>query len=646
MDAYLIDWVNLLLRWAHVITAIAWIGSSFYFVFLDNSLTPPSSDDLKAKGVDGELWAVHGGGFYHPQKYLVAPKRLPEHLHWFYWESYWTWITGFALFTVLYLFNASTFLVDKSVYDWSPGAAIGVSLSFLVVFWVIYDAICRAFGQRSSGDLIVGVLVFVFIVAASWIACQLFAGRAAFLLVGAMIATAMSANVFFWIIPGQRKVIAQMKAGQPVDPIHGQRAKQRSVHNTYFTLPVLVAMLSNHYGWLYQGRAQLDRAGAADARRRVDPPLLRRTPQGQGERRDAAVGLRGIRVRGARGDGVLACAAAAPGRCDRESAGAGDDGAGQGSDRPALRAVPQRATAAEERRAAHARADQAACADRVPAVVGAEADAAEQRDADDRRRTCAAQALVRVGRAGELMLDAGLHSVGRRDMMKRLLPCVLAAGLALTALHAGAQVAPSRAEAAAYTGLHAAAQRGDVATIERLASASRATLESRDGHGRTPLHVATFARQRSAIAALLRAGADPGALENDRYDAVTIAAVADDEATLDVLLSMGASAKLVTSRYDGTALIAAAHLGHDGVVRRLIAAGAPLDHVNNLHWTALIEAVVLGDGGPRHQGTVRALIDAGADPRLADREGRTPLQLARARGHAAIAQMLERATTR
>jgi uncharacterized membrane protein len=253
MDAYLIDWVNLLLRWAHVITAIAWIGSSFYFVFLDNSLTPPTSDDLKAKGVDGELWAVHGGGFYHPQKYLVAPKQLPEHLHWFYWESYWTWITGFALFMVLYLFNASTFLVDKSVYDWSPGAAIGVSLSFLVVFWLVYDAICRAFGQRSSGDLIVGVLVFVFIVAASWIACQLFAGRAAFLLVGAMIATAMSANVFFWIIPGQRKVIAQMKAGQPVDPIHGQRAKQRSVHNTYFTLPVLVAMLSNHYGWLYQG---------------------------------------------------------------------------------------------------------------------------------------------------------------------------------------------------------------------------------------------------------------------------------------------------------------------------------------------------------------------------------------------------------
>ena len=253
MDTYLLDWANLLLRWAHVITAIAWIGSSFYFVFLDSSLTAPTAPDLKAKGVDGELWAVHGGGFYHPQKYLVAPKSLPANLHWFYWEAYSTWLTGFALFTVLYLFNAGSFLVDKSLFDWTPGAAIAASLGFLVAFWVVYDVICRAFGQKKNGDLIVGLGVLLFIVIASWAACQLFAGRAAFLLVGAMIATAMSANVFFWIIPGQRTVIAQMKAGQPVDPVHGQRAKQRSVHNTYFTLPVLVAMLSNHYGWLYQG---------------------------------------------------------------------------------------------------------------------------------------------------------------------------------------------------------------------------------------------------------------------------------------------------------------------------------------------------------------------------------------------------------
>jgi uncharacterized membrane protein len=221
LDPYWLDWANLLLRWAHVIVAIAWIGSSFYFVFLDSSLTPPQDPALKDKGVDGELWAVHGGGFYHPQKYLVAPKTLPEHLHWFYWESYSTWLTGFALFTVLYLFNAGTFLVDKTVFDWSPGAAIGAALGFLVAFWLFYDRICRWVGERDGrvgGDTIVGALVLVFVVAASWAACQLFAGRAAFLLVGAMIATAMSANVFFWIIPGQRLVIAQMKAGQPVDP--------------------------------------------------------------------------------------------------------------------------------------------------------------------------------------------------------------------------------------------------------------------------------------------------------------------------------------------------------------------------------------------------------------------------------------------
>jgi len=258
MDAYLFDWLNLLLRWAHVITAIAWIGSSFYFVLLDNSLSAPDEKfgtDLKAKGVDGEMWAVHGGGFYHSNKYMVAPRwrPLPENLHWSYWESYSTWLTGMALFTVLYLFNAGTFLIDKSVHDWSPAAAIGAALGILVAFWVVYDLICRTFGQRRNGDLIVGLGVFVFVVFASWLACQLFAGRAAFLLVGAMLATAMSANVFFWIIPGQRTVVAQLRAGQPVDPVHGQRGKQRSVHNTYFTLPVILAMLSNHYGWLYSG---------------------------------------------------------------------------------------------------------------------------------------------------------------------------------------------------------------------------------------------------------------------------------------------------------------------------------------------------------------------------------------------------------
>ena len=253
MEAYLLDWANLLLRWVHVITAIAWIGSSFYFVFLDSSLVPPKDQALKDAGVGGELWAVHGGGFYNPQKYLVAPKTLPNHLHWFFWESYSSWLTGFALFTVSYLWNAGTYLVDKSKMDWAPSTAVIAALGFLVVFWLLYDLVCRIFGQRKNGDGIVGALVLLIVCAAAWLACHWFAGRAAFLLMGAMIATAMSANVFFWIIPGQRTVVKDMREGRPVDPIHGIRAKQRSVHNTYFTLPVLFAMLSNHYSFTYSG---------------------------------------------------------------------------------------------------------------------------------------------------------------------------------------------------------------------------------------------------------------------------------------------------------------------------------------------------------------------------------------------------------
>jgi ankyrin repeat protein len=204
-----------------------------------------------------------------------------------------------------------------------------------------------------------------------------------------------------------------------------------------------------------------------------------------------------------------------------------------------------------------------------------------------------------------------------------------------------AQVAPSTSEIAAYQGLHAAAARGDVAAIERL-HAAKADLNARDAHGRTPVHVATFAGQRMALRALVQAGAEIGALENDRYDAVTIAAVADDEETLRTLLGLGASAKLVTSRYDGTALIAAAHLGHDGVVRQLIAAGAPLNHVNNLHWTATIESIVLGNGGPRHQATLKALVDAGANLQFTDRHGKTPLALARSYGYTEMVRLLEK----
>jgi ankyrin repeat protein len=217
--------------------------------------------------------------------------------------------------------------------------------------------------------------------------------------------------------------------------------------------------------------------------------------------------------------------------------------------------------------------------------------------------------------------------------------------IALIALPARAQIPPSAAEYAAYAGLHAAAARGDAAEIARLV-ADGADPNSRDRYQRTPLHVAAYRGRHDAMRALVRAGADPNALENDRYDMATIAAVADDVPTLQAALALGNSAKNVTSRYDGTALIAAAHLGHAEVVRTLIQAGAPLDHVNNLGWTALIESIVLGDGGPRHTATLKALVDAGANVNLGDRSGTTPLALAKARGYREMVAILERARAR
>jgi len=258
MTFYLLDWANLLLRWLHVITAIAWIGTSFHFVLTDDRLYKPTDPDSLAKGVDGESWAVHGGGFYHFNKYRVAPKLLPDDLHWSYWESYSTWLSGFALLTVLYFFNASSFLVDPRVHAWSGGEAIVGALAYLVIGWIVYDGICRLVGRDAQGnvggDAKVGALVFLYVCVAAWVACHLFAGRAAFLLTGAMLATMMSANVAMVIIPGQRKVVAALRAGATPDPNFGKRGKQRSVHNTYVTLPVIVAMISNHYGQLTQGR--------------------------------------------------------------------------------------------------------------------------------------------------------------------------------------------------------------------------------------------------------------------------------------------------------------------------------------------------------------------------------------------------------
>ena len=254
METYLLEWAQLLLRWLHVIVAIAWIGSSFYFVFLDSNLVPPEDEALKAKGVGGEMWAVHGGGFYNPQKYTGAPGHINSTLHWFYWESYATWLSGFGLFCLLYLWQANVFLVDPSVHVWGTVAAGSTAIAFLVGFWLVYDTLCKTLGQRANGERWLALVLLLLVAALCWLANHLYAGRAAFVLMGATMATSMSANVFFCIIPGQRIVVKALTSGQPYDAstlaVYGLRGKQRSVHNTYFTLPVLFAMLANHEGLL------------------------------------------------------------------------------------------------------------------------------------------------------------------------------------------------------------------------------------------------------------------------------------------------------------------------------------------------------------------------------------------------------------
>ena len=258
MDAFLltylltygVDWLNLLVRWLHLVTGIAWIGASFYFVWLDNSIRPPlPGSELAKRGVSGELWAVHGGGFYNPQKYLVAPATLPPTLHWFKWEAYWTWISGFSLLTIVYYFNASAMMIDRSVADLAVWQAIAIGLGTLVSGWVVYDLLCRSpLGQR---DGLLGIVLYVLIVAAAFVLSTLLSGRAAYIHVGAMLGTIMVGNVLMVIMPGQRKMVAAMQARQVPEAIHGQRAKQRSVHNNYFTLPVLFIMISNHYAMTY-----------------------------------------------------------------------------------------------------------------------------------------------------------------------------------------------------------------------------------------------------------------------------------------------------------------------------------------------------------------------------------------------------------
>lgn len=239
---YLMEWASLLLRWLHVITAIAWIGSSFYFVWLDLSLRKREG---MPKGAHGESWSVHGGGFYHVQKYLVAPERMPEELHWFKHESYFTWLSGFALLMVTYWYGAQTYLIDPSVAALTAWQAIGLSAASLVIGWVFFDQVCKS---RLGDNLwLLGGIMFVFLLASAWAYSEVFTGRAVLLHVGAMIATWMTGNVFFIIIPNQKKVVATLKAGGTPDAIYGKIAKQRSTFNNYLTLPVLFMMLSNHY---------------------------------------------------------------------------------------------------------------------------------------------------------------------------------------------------------------------------------------------------------------------------------------------------------------------------------------------------------------------------------------------------------------
>jgi uncharacterized membrane protein len=252
MSAYVIEWLSLLGRWVHLTTGIAWIGSSFYFVWLDNHLTAPTDESSARKGVGGELWAVHGGGFYNSQKYRVAPQTLPKTLHWFYWEAYSTLLSGFFLLGLLYYVQAEIYLIDPRVAILSKPAAIAISLAFIIGGWLVYDALCKTPLAR-HGVWLGGILALL-LGAAAFELCRLFSGRGAFIQFGAMLGAVMVANVFFVIIPGQREMVRAKEQGRDPDPQAGLRGKLRSVHNTYFTLPVLFTMISNHYPLAFGAR--------------------------------------------------------------------------------------------------------------------------------------------------------------------------------------------------------------------------------------------------------------------------------------------------------------------------------------------------------------------------------------------------------
>lgn len=251
MSAYALEWVNLIFRWFHFVAGISWIGTSLYFVWLDNHLISPADEADKTRGVSGELWSVHGGGFYHNQKYLTGPigEPLPQPLHWFKWEAYWTWISGMGMLAIIYWVGASNYLIDRSVMNLTPAEAIAISVASIVAGWLVYDALCKLLGRR---PLALGVAVYAFLVLAAWGLFHVFGARAAYIHIGAIIGTIMVANVAHVIIPGQKKMVDALRAGRTPDPLPGQLGKIRSVHNTYFTLPVLFIMISSHYPMTYE----------------------------------------------------------------------------------------------------------------------------------------------------------------------------------------------------------------------------------------------------------------------------------------------------------------------------------------------------------------------------------------------------------
>lgn len=242
MEPHVIEWMNLLIRWAHVIFGISWIGASFYFIFLENSIN--RTEDLR-DGLAGNLWAIHGGGFYYVEKYKIAPEKLPKKLHWFKYEAYFTWLSGIALLLVVYYFNASTFMVDAGIMDIKPGTSIFIGVLSLVTGWIFYDLLCKsALVQKKFAFMVV---MFIFISLMAFLLSQILSGRAAYIHIGAMIGTMMAGNVFKVIIPSQKALVRAAKYGKTLDPSLGQNAGLRSLHNNYFTLPVIFIMISNHF---------------------------------------------------------------------------------------------------------------------------------------------------------------------------------------------------------------------------------------------------------------------------------------------------------------------------------------------------------------------------------------------------------------